>query len=200
MKKYSLAEVAAISKTAPAPDPMLLCQPNIPKPLHGVAPRVIRGYSWWDVERAKAYESAGFCCRACGTPKFRVHGERRVLEAHECYDYDYGKGRLTFTGLVALCPFCHSFIHSGRLSVLLDAGRITRERYEAIVEHGTSVLRRAGLLKVWEQRHNIACRVRWQDWRLVFEGWEYGPSSRSMTEWMDGVWRNWQPTGKEKKI
>ena len=201
MRKYGIVDVAGIgAKTPPDPDPWLLCQPNIPKPLHGVAPRVIAGDRWWDEKRRQAYEEAGFRCRACGAHKTKVPGQRKILEAHERYDYDYVRGRLTFVGLAALCPYCHGFIHDGRLRQLFADGAITQEYYDAVIEHGCAILRRAGLTEVWEERHNKACRVRWQDWRLVFEGKEYGPSSESMQDWLGGVWRNWKPTGEEKTV
>ena len=38
--------------------PELLLHPNIPKVLHGVAPRVVLGAKWWDAERRACYERA----------------------------------------------------------------------------------------------------------------------------------------------
>ena len=184
----------------PDPDPTLLCDPNIPKPLHGIAPRLICGEVWWTNQRFDAYERAGFRCQACGAAKAEVKGERKRLEAHERYDYDYVKGQLTFKGIVALCPFCHSFIHSGRLSVLLHEGKITRRQYAAVYEHGEAILRRAGLFDKWASRHEHGCNVPWQDWRLVCFGKAYGPSSRCMEDWINGDWNKWKPTGKEKTI
>ena len=175
-------------------DPTILCHPNIPKPLHGVAPRVIAGNRWWDEQRKLAYERAQFRCQACGTPKADVLGVRKLLEAHEFYDYDYEHGRLTFKKLVALCPYCHAFIHSGRTENLYNTEAISYEVYAAIMNHGHSVLQANGLSARYEMRHNSDWQIAWQDWRMVFEGKEYGPSSRSMDDWLDGAWKNWRPT------
>lgn len=173
-------------------DPSLLCHPNIPKPLHGIAPRVIYGLQWWDKERKKAYANADFCCQACGVPKKDaiIH---QWLEAHETYDYDFPNGRLTFTGLVALCHACHNFIHSGRLEVLKDNGKITIETYVAINNHGMKVLKDANLVNKWKKRHIASEMAPWRDFRMVIGGKKYGPSSKSYDDWLNGAWKNWQP-------
>lgn len=175
------------------PVPEILCHPNIPKPLHGIAPRVIAGRRWWDEERQKAYAETGFRCSACGTHKQEVKGNLKRLEAHEFYLYDYIRGRLTYLKSVALCPYCHNFIHSGKLEVLHNEEKISDEVYTAIFDHGHAVLKAAGLREKWEARHDHDCAVKWQDWRMIFEGREYGPSSRSMDDWLDGAWRDWKP-------
>jgi len=174
-------------------DPSILCHPNIPKPLHGIAPRVIAGDAWWDAQRKKAYEEAYFRCQACGTPKANVLGKKKWLEAHETYEYDYKNGRLTFKKLVALCPYCHSFIHSGRLNMLYESGQLSVEDYAAILLHGNKVLKNAKLKNRHLARHDTPCWVRWKDWRMVFEGREYGPSTTCEDDWIDGLWKDWKP-------
>lgn len=178
------------------PDPSILCHPNIPKPLHGVNPRTVYGRTWWDNERHKAYEVAGFCCQACGVPR-REALYRQWLEAHEFYVIDYAKGLVTFDHLVALCHACHNFIHDGRLAMLLDEGKISADRYQDILHHGRMLLKGAGLTEQHSLRHDPGCRIaNWKRWRMVIDGKKYGPSTKSYDEWLAGKWRNWKPIAK----
>lgn len=175
-------------------DPRILLHPNIPKPLHDIAPRVVLGQEWWDRERRKAYAMAGYRCEACGVPKqdAKYH---QWLEAHEYYDYDYRMGRLTLKKLVALCHSCHNFIHSGRLEMLMIEGKITEKMYKEITRHGNALIKKAGLTKEYNARHNInsVATAPWEEWRMVIEGKEYGPSSKDYFAWSQGEWRNWKP-------
>lgn len=175
-------------------DATILLHPNIPKPLHGIAPRVIAGKRWWDTERQMAYARAGYCCQACGVPKSRALFHD-WLEAHEEYEYDYKLGRLTFVRLVALCHACHSFIHSGRLIMLLRENKITEGHFDKVVEHGQDLLIKAGLFQQYGTRHDhqSGADVSWADWRMVFEGKKYGPSTTCFEEWRSGWWRDWKP-------
>lgn len=173
-------------------DPKILLHPNIPKPLHGVAPRVIYGQAWWDVQRKLAYEKAGFCCEACGVPK-RDAMFHKWLEAHEIYDIDYEHGKAVFVRLVALCHSCHNFIHSGRLGMLLKRGEISQSRHDYIRNHGLAIIREANLMSEYENRHSHDAIAEWENWKMVVDGKEYGPSSENYTQWVLGYWRGWKP-------
>lgn len=158
------------------PDPSILLHPNIPKPLHGVNPRSIKGQAWWDVERRKCYHAADYCCEACG-----VHKSQALfhawLEAHEFYDIDYKKGSVTFKRLVALCHACHNYIHSGRLQVLLKKGQISCEKYSTIIQHGDALTKD---IKPTIQPSGLAP---WGDWHLVFDGVIYKTPYASFAAW-----------------
>jgi hypothetical protein len=171
--------------------PEILLHPNIPKPLHGIAPRVVLGEAWWNVERQKAYAAAGYCCEACGIPKGQA-AYHRWLEAHEFYKFQ--PGLLKLERLVALCHACHNFIHDGRMRMLVSQYEISEEKYHAIMAHGFGLLQKAGIkLSAWEDRHDYAASVEWVDWRMEINGKLYGPSSQSFEEWSIGAWRNWRP-------
>lgn len=111
----------------------LLRHPTIPMPLHGVNPRSIWGSEWWDVIRRQAYAKYRHRCWACGKGKI-------VLEGHENYRFDYRAGIAEFLGVVALCHYCHSFIHSGLLEILVQQRKISRQKKAAILKHGRKVL------------------------------------------------------------
>jgi len=178
-------KLGKLLKTARATKPqwkllpsVLLC-PNIPKPLHGVAPRVILGSKWWDVTRRAAYASTGYHCQACGVHKYhaRLH---QWLEAHEEYDTDYLLGRMTYIRSVPLCHYCHAYIHSGRLQALRDKGQIKPQLHDEILSHGDRVLRQAGLTK--PPTHN-GPMADWSDWRLVLNDKLYPPKFKTVEEW-----------------
>lgn len=177
-------------------NPEILCHPNIPKPLHGVAPRVIMGKEWWDENRQRAYKRAGYCCEACGIPKAEAK-YHQWLEAHEYYTYDYQKGTVTFSHLVALCHACHNFIHNGRMQMLVQRGEMSQEKYDDIMEHGISVIKEHNLTQKYNNRHSEPFRAAWKDIKLIFNGTEYGPSTKSFTEWQVGLWRDWSPEKNE---
>ena len=123
-------------------DPSLLTHPNVPKPLHQVNPRSIRGKTWWDKVRRETYAVHGDHCFACGVHKSRAKGNRKWLEAHERYDIDAEAGRVYFRGLVALCPWCHQFIHSGRLFALYQKGEVSKDFAWGVLTHGMNLLDR----------------------------------------------------------
>lgn len=109
----------------------IITMPNVPHPLHTLAPRTILGATTWNHMRNRCYYESGYQCEACGRKvktefyedgsvrhKYHDDGEipKRELHAHELYTYDYNKGTAKFERCVALCERCHvRFIHSGRM-------------------------------------------------------------------------------------
>ena len=159
--------------------PEVLCHPQIPKPMHTLAPRVILGSSWWDVTREAAYRSTGFHCVACGVHQYYAVWHQ-WMEGHELYSIDYLLGRMTYVETVPLCHLCHNFIHQGRLQALLDNKEITREKFDLVIAHGTNVLKKAKLKKPPPYDGSIAD---WDDWRLVLNGKEYPPRIKCFADW-----------------
>lgn len=166
--------------------PQLLLGPNIPKPLHEVAPRNVLGVNWWNRERRACYVSTAFRCLACGVPKYCA-SYHQWMEAHETYSIAYEKGTATYVKAVPLCHYCHNFIHDGRLQALLTQGKIHQAKYVNIITHGDKVLAEAGLKKLSLQERIVALSTakmaRWEDWRLIIDGKEYPPKYKSYQAW-----------------
>lgn len=181
--------------------PEILCHPNVPKPLHGVAPRVIMGDGWWNRIRGLVYQKYDYRCAACGVPK---HLARRFqhLEAHEFYEVDYNTGIVIVKSLEPLCNYCHMFIHNGRLVNTLNTpqGASTRIAME-ILRHGFNVCIENDIacfhgavdaaeylempvpydLKYYTPEVNPD--IEWGDWKMIFQGREYYSKFKSMDEW-----------------
>lgn len=178
--------------------PEVLMHPNIPKPLHEVNPRNIMGQDAWDLVRQEAYASTDYHCIACGVHKNQAKGPK-WLEAHEFYDIDYGMGRVEIEKIIPLCHYCHNFIHSGRLSMIIGKEK-TRDEVIDILEHGFEILHKHGLsafaftihfaeelgANTYGVNANIAPDGEvpaWEDWRLVWDGVEYPPKYKSYEQW-----------------
>lgn len=157
---------------------VLLCD-SIPKPMHGMAPRVIFGQKWWDKVRQRAYRSTLFHCKACGVSKFNARG-RSWLEAHEVYEIDYLLGRMTYVKTVPLCHYCHSYIHSGRLTADVESGKIKASKFVAVRQHGDDVLLMADLKR---PEPYSGPEAEWGDWRLVINGEEHEGLYESFERW-----------------
>lgn len=157
--------------------PEILLGPPIPEPMHGMAPRVVLGASWWNKTRQEAYKSTAYHCVACGVFKTDAKG-RRWLEAHEVYETDYLLGRMVYVEAVPLCHYCHNYCHPGRMRALLEKGEMTHAKYAAVVQYGEAVLR-AAKLKL-PDRNALNCKetnyTEPDDWRLVIDGVEYARS------------------------
>lgn len=182
--------------------PELLRHHTIPRPMSGMAPRVVMGQEWWDDMRHKAYAENNMRCWACG-------GDG-PLEAHEAYSINYYKAQMTYIETTALCNACHSFIHIGRTIGLFSQGKICHRDAKRIVLKGYETLKAAGLRCPWETRviaSNgmpwrrprfwvtevlLACdpvpesiMTEWASWRLVFEGEKYPPLYKTFEEYKE---------------
>lgn len=172
--------------------PELLLAPNVPKPLHKLAPRVILGASWWNKTRQEAYRSTDFHCAACGVEKYQAKG-RQWLEGHEVYSIDYRKGTATYVETVPLCHFCHNYIHDGRMRALLQQGKLHQSKYIAIIQHGDRVLAEAGLQKMTYNARDSSLMTqlkkgkiaRWEEWKLILFGKVYPTPYKSEAEWKE---------------
>jgi hypothetical protein len=181
--------------------PEIICHPNVPKPLHGTAPRVIEGDGWWNRIRKKVYRKYDYCCGACGVPMNQARRFQR-LEAHEFYKVDYSTGTVTVKSLEPLCNFCHMFIHNGRLiNTLGTPSGCSVDTAKAIIEHGFALC----------MEHEVACYVgaieaavhlemdipdalqyyepelnpdiQWSDWKMIWRGKEYYSKFANQEEW-----------------
>lgn len=163
--------------------PEILLHPNIPKPLHGINPRTIKGKSWWDRVRKQAYAARDFTCWACGVHKTDAKFHR-WLEGHEIYEFDYQRGRVTFKSLCALCHACHNYIHDGRMQMLVAMKRMTADKQASVLAHGEAVLRAAGFTR-FRPKYPDGPEVPWGQWHMVIDGVEYYSCFSGYDEWMD---------------
>lgn len=152
-------------------DPSILLHSNIPIPLHGIVPRILLGKTWWDKERAAAKERTQNHCAACTVYGPSCKGNLKRLEGHEFYVVDWRKKTSTYKRTDPLCPYCHNYIHSGRLRMLLDAGTITHQHYAAVIKHGDTLLALAGLVKT--PAPVGLCYPEWGKWKLIVFGISY---------------------------
>ena len=62
----------------------------------------------WDELRKECYRNANYKCEVCGGT-----GPKWPVECHEIWHYDDINKKQTLTGLIALCPDCHTVKHPG---------------------------------------------------------------------------------------
>lgn len=173
--------------------PELLLAPNIPKPMHGVAPRVVMGNSWWNKVKKEAKLASDNHCVACGVHKTQAKS-RSWVECHEVYETDYKKGRLIYLETVTLCHYCHGYIHDGRLKHLMEKGELHQQKYVSIIQHGDRILLEAGLARLPYKDRELQVSLdiafgkvaAWEKWRMVVEGVEYPPLYKNYQEWEEG--------------
>lgn len=179
--------------------PEILQMPNIPKPLHGLNPRVIMGEKKWGLTRQEVYKSTNYKCSACGVDKYKAK-KHQWLEAHELFDIDYNKGIASFVEIVPLCHFCHSFIHSGLTRVKARNKEITATEVSEKMQHGVDVLMSRPCLSIFsgtaELCHLVGVDtcglkvyappelgVSWEKWRMKWADVEYKPKFKSYNDW-----------------
>lgn len=179
-------------------DPTLLALPNIPKPMHGTAPREVLGALWWAEERSKALEQANGICKACGR-------KSNKLECHEVYDTRVDLRRLIYLRTEVLCSDCHKFIHSGLLWVMLIKKMMPEDEVVSILTHGLELCYKYNIIPFctvrvvyyalpvskrpakyeyliknsWDHKH----KVEWDGWKLIIDGIEYDPVIKTSNEW-----------------
>lgn len=177
----------------PRRNPGILTHPNIPKPLHGVAPRVVLGEPWWKAERDKAQNHAKGHCQACGTS-----AQTGRLEAHEIYSIDYQTGVAKYLETTMICHKCHNFIHSGRLRMIAGKEKSVLAVKE-ILTHGFSVLAKTGLKAFGStcelaKIHQVSLQgvqaaeipesdISWADWRMEVAGAQFPPLFPTYESW-----------------
>ena len=148
--------------------PELLLHPQIPKPLHGIAPREILGKVWWDQQRLIVCRKTNWCCIVCGVHKSKAK-YHKWCEVHEVYDIDYSKGTSTYVEAIPLCHSCHNFVHRGRLQALLQKGEITKAKYNYIINRGFAMIKEYKLVHPTVP----AMIAPWESWRLIIDGVSY---------------------------
>ncbi len=160
------------------PRPELLLHTLIPPPLHGLAPRTVKGNKWWDEQRRAAMAKNLYKCWACNIPKTKAK-KHKWLEGHESYNIDWKKGTCNLVEIVSLCHYCHNYIHRGRLRVLVDYNRESREFYEDVLRHGNNLT--AHLKKpIIPSPAEIAM---WNEWVLIIDGTPYPSRFKTQSEW-----------------
>ena len=157
--------------------PEILLHPNIPKPLHGIAPRTLMKASRWNDIRREAYAKNNYHCWACGVyrsynvDKLRFEDESgETLDCHEFYEIDYNEKTSTLVEFVALCKNCHAYVHSGRMNSMYEKGQLDEEDCYIITQHGNRVLAEAGLNPLSKIVDANTYQDEWKKWRLIVDG------------------------------
>lgn len=191
----------------------LIAMPNIPRPLHTVAPRTVLGATVWNKMRKECYELANDTCEICGErPE-----DLRKRHAHEAYVIDYEKGTATFVGVFCLCALDHlGAIHTGRALTLWSKGSplISKdfllkgaEKAFTIIssynkEKGTDIrlystwieylkhdeLREPMLELIKKYKPKFYMEdpkktAKWDEWKLILDGKEYPTPYKNEKEW-----------------
>jgi hypothetical protein len=169
--------------------PELLLHPNLPKPMHNLAPRTLMKAKEWNEIRREAYARNNYHCWACGRytafntelNKFD-NDEGTTLDAHEFYRIDYVNKTVELVEIVALCKLCHDYVHSGRLNAMYEKGEKDEEDCWLVYTNGDSVLIDAGLIPI-NVVDDKTYQDEWGEWKLLFNGGEYRSKFKDYWDW-----------------
>ena len=83
------------------------------------------------------------------------------------------------------------YIHGGMLTVLYEQGKVSREVFRAIIDHGNALLMDAmkmgkitkKQLQKYQKGAEFPENVKWSDWHLIIEGEKFGSKFKSEAEW-----------------
>ncbi|WPK37578.1 homing endonuclease [Escherichia phage AV124] len=107
----------------------------------------------WDVVRKKCYEKANYRCEICGGK-----GTKHPVECHE--KWNFGDGKITLIGLIALCPSCHEVKHIGLAGIrgrgeialrhFMRVNEVSRHVAEKYVKEGFDLYHERSKREKWE--------------------------------------------------
>tara|TARA_R100001594_G_scaffold1048_1_gene4327 strand:+ start:638 stop:1258 length:621 start_codon:yes stop_codon:yes gene_type:complete len=193
-------------------DITILQQPNVPKMLHKLAPRVIESSYWWKKQRDTMLVEQDMCCKACGIQV----DHRSKLDLHEEYHINYQEGYSDVKGMVGLCKDCHSFIHNGLLFIRAKNGEISFDRANYIFRRGFTLLKEAGLepnhsaavhyvellnhfgknpskglinraFELTQAQSPVSINKNWNEWHLRWKGKKYYSLFTDIEDWKENV-------------
>ena len=195
----------------------LITMPNIPKPLHGINPRMIMGEDNWDQLRMKCYIDSSYKCEICGKLL-----DDKTIQLHELYKVSRKEKYALFERFIPVCILCHNGIHSGRaISLYRNNNTIFTKAYIlTIADHCFS------LISNYNKQNNTDYRLfktflnylyfpeleqdmreliskydihfyewrgglgKWTSWRLIYDGKEYFSPYENSDAWREAMRRH----------
>lgn len=155
--------------------PELILHPMLPKDVHEINPRTIKGEEWWNAERLAAYSKNNFCCWACGK---HITEMADWLHGHEAYKYDYGQHTIELEEVVALCVMCHDAIHLGRVQLVKPD--LVNTIYAWVRENFSTEIFRDWLNKDLQLEHEHLTSI--EPWWLIIDGKKYNRYNKEGVE------------------
>ena len=125
----------------------LLAAPIMHFSVHEVEPReIMRGCDWNRLKKA-IQDRANHHCEICGRYVSHSKTDHDWIVAHEAYDIDKTNRLYKLIGVYGICKQCHDFIHLGRLNALLQAGHVTNEYYDEVIDRAEYLLSLVNMTK-----------------------------------------------------